>query len=203
MLKTIKSKFIFFSIFLIILTTVVPMYYLIKQARRNFEDRSIVMLNTTLDVVRYSLKYAMMTGHPKDLQNVIHEISLKEGIHHIRIYNKEGIIRFASITSEINKKISVIEPYHTDYEQAGTKIISLESGTTIYSTTEPLKNDKLCQSCHDEKGIIAYLDIDTNLTSAETNFYTGSFHMIFLGWAVVFILFIGLYFIFLPQNLVK
>jgi signal transduction histidine kinase len=172
------------------------MYYLIKQARKNFEDRSLVMLNTTLDIVRYSLKYAMMTGHPKDLQNVINGISLKEGIHHIRIYDKEGIIRYTSITDEINKNISVIGTRHTDAEHPGTKIISLESGDQIYSTTEPLNNDKLCQSCHTEKGTIAYLDIDTNLTSAETNFYTGSFHMIFLGWAVIFILITGLYFIF-------
>ena len=196
MFKTIKSKFIFFSIFLILLTTVIPMYFLVKQARKNFEDRSIVMLSTTLDIVRYSLKYAMMTGHPEDLQNVINAISLKKGIHHIRIYDKNGIIRYASIPEEINKNISKVAPPHNNYTHLGTKIISLKSGNKIYSTTEKLNNEKLCQSCHTEKNTIAYLDIDTYLTSAETNFYTGSLHMIFLGWAVIGILIAGLYFIF-------
>lgn len=196
MFKTIKSKFIFFSIFLILLTAVTPMYYLVKQIRENFEARSIVMLNTTLDIVRYGLKYAMMTGHPEDLQNVINDISLKEGIRHIRIYNKNGVIKFGSYPDEIGKIIHSIEPNHSGFDTPRTTKITLPSGDKIYSTTEPLKNEKLCQSCHTEKNTIAYMDIDTNLTPSENKFYTGSMHMIFLGWAVVIILIIGLYFIF-------
>ena len=53
MFKTVKSKFIFFSIFLILITTVIPVYFLIAQLHANFEARSIVMLDTTLDIVRY------------------------------------------------------------------------------------------------------------------------------------------------------
>ena len=76
MFKSIKSKFIFFSTFLVLLTTAVPMYFLVTQLRANFEDRSVVMLDTSLDVVRYALKYAMMTGKQDDLQSVINDISI-------------------------------------------------------------------------------------------------------------------------------
>ncbi len=198
MFKTIKSKFIFFSIFLIIITAVVPMYFLVKQLRANFEDRSILMLETTLDVVRYGLKYAMMSGKQKDLQTVINDISQQEGVQHIRIFDRKGIIKFASNHKEINKNIKVVAPHHYDDNIPKTisKKISLDSGKKIYSNTEPIINDKLCQSCHKEENIIAFLDIDANLTSAETNFYTGSIHMIYLGWAVLLILLVGLYLIF-------
>ena len=106
MFKTIKSKFIFFSAFLILLTTAVPMYFLVTQLRANFEDRSISMLDTSLEVVRYALKYAMMTGKQEDLQYVIDDITQKEGVYNIRIFDSEGTIRFASIPDEINKNIT-------------------------------------------------------------------------------------------------
>jgi signal transduction histidine kinase len=156
------------------------------------------MLDTSLDVVRYGLKYAMMTGKQADLQTVINDISQKEGVYNIRIFNGEGVIKFASIPEEINKNIKALAPHHFDFRkpESNLKVISDKSGKKIYSNTEPLFNEGLCQSCHKEDGIIAYLDIDTDLTSAETKFYTGSVHMIFLGWAVLLVLLVGLYFIF-------
>ena len=198
MFKTIKSKFIFFSIFLILLTAVVPMYFLVKQLRASFKDRSIVMLDTSLDVVRYGLKYVMMSGKQDDLQNVINDISQIEGIYQIRIFDHDGIIKFASKPEEINKDIKAIAPHHYDFKnpESNLKVISVESDKKIYSNTEPIFNDVLCKSCHKEEGIIAYLDIDSDLTSAESKFYTGSVHMIFLGWAVLLVLLAGLYFIF-------
>jgi signal transduction histidine kinase len=196
MFKTIKSKFIFFSVFLILFTTALPMYFLVTQLRANFQDRSVVMLDTTLDIIRFALKSAMLTGHQEDLQNIIEDISEKEGIYHIRIFDKDGVIRFASQPDEISNNISVIAPHHSNLDAMDTKVISLESGDEIYSSTEPILNEKQCMSCHKEKDIIAYLDIDTNLTISENKFYTGSVHMIFLGWAVMFVLFIGLYIIF-------
>jgi signal transduction histidine kinase len=198
MFKTIKSKFVFFSVFLILLTTAVPLYFLVAQLRANFEDRSIVMLDTSLDVVRYGLKYAMMSGKQADLQTVINDISQKEGVYNIRIFDSEGMIKFASQPEEINKNIKDLAPHHYDFKEPESKlkVISDKSGKKIYSNTEPLFNEGLCQSCHKEDGIIAYLDIDTDLTSAETKFYTGSVHMIFLGWAVLLVLLVGLYSIF-------
>jgi signal transduction histidine kinase len=208
MLKSIKSKFIFFSVALILLTTVLPISFLIGQLRENFEDRSIVMLNTTMEVVRYGLKFAMMSGKQEDLENVINELSRKEGIYHIRIFDSEGIINLSSNASEINKKLSTLAPHHIDPTYMSGRVITRDSGEKIYSSTEPIINEKPCQSCHQQKGAIAYLDVDTNLTLAENEFYTGSLHMIFLGGLVILFLIIGLYFIFykfinLPlQNLV-
>ncbi|MFC2103632.1 ATP-binding protein, partial [Bacteroidota bacterium] len=172
------------------------MYFLLKQLRDNFRDRSIIMLDTTSEIVRYGLKAAMMTGHPEDLKEVINALSKKEGVYKIRILDKSGIIKYSSKVDEINKNISLFDPHHADFEISETKVISLGSDNEKYSSLEPIKNEKMCQSCHEEKGTIAYLDIDTNLTLAESAFYTGFEHMIYLGWAVIIILSIGLYIIF-------
>jgi len=196
MFKSVKSKLIFFSIFLIFLTTVIPMYFLISQFRANFKDRSIVMLETTLDIIRYGLNFAMMSGHQEDLQKMINELSQKESIYRIRIFDTNGIVKFSSNSEEINTKISMISPHHSNFNQTETKIVRIESDDEIYSSIEPILNKKPCQSCHTEKNLIAYLDLDTHLTRAENKFYTGSIHMIILGWAVILILLMGLYLIF-------
>lgn len=196
MFKTIKSKFIFFSVFLILLTTGIPVYFLITQLHANFEARSIIMLDTTIDIVRYGLKFTMMSGRNEDLQNVINDFSKKTGIYHIRIFDNKGRINFASDENEINKNISLISTHKVDYKNLNSKIISLERSNNIYTSTEPIFNEKPCQSCHHEKNIIAFLDIDTQLTSPEIKFYTGSLHMFFLGLAVIIALLLGLYLIF-------
>jgi signal transduction histidine kinase len=66
----------------------------------------------------------------------------------------------------------------------------------IYSITVPVENKPSCQACHGQKSSIAYLDIDTDLTRAEVNFYTGSVHIIFLALAIIIVLFFGFYFLF-------
>lgn len=196
MFKTVKSKFIFFSIFLILLTTVIPVYFLITQMHANFEARSIVMLDTTLDIIRYGLKFTMMSGRNEDLQNVINDFSQKTGIYHIRIFNANGNINFASDNNEINKNISLVSSHKIDYKNLDKKIILLEKNNNVYSSTEPIFNEHPCQTCHKEETVIAFLDIDTELTSPEIKFYTGSLHMYFLGLALMIILLAGLYGIF-------
>jgi methyl-accepting chemotaxis protein len=161
-----------------------------------------------MEIVRYGLKFAMMSGNPEDLENMINELSRKEGIYHLRIFDEENIIRLSSNASEINKKIPDIAPQHIDFTYKTGRVITRDSGEKIYSSIEPIMNEKPCQSCHQKEGAIAYLDVDTDLTLAESKFYTGSLHMIFLGGLVILFLILGLYFIFykfinLPlQNLV-
>ena len=50
---SIKTKFIFFALVLIILSIVVPVYFLITQFRENFNQRSVIMLEAALDLLNY------------------------------------------------------------------------------------------------------------------------------------------------------
>jgi len=69
MIHSVKSKYILFSVLLILLTTIIPIYFLVSQLKSNFKERSYLMLNTTIDVVRYSLKFSMLSGKQNDLEN--------------------------------------------------------------------------------------------------------------------------------------
>ncbi len=196
MLHTVKSKFIFFSLSLILLTTVFPMYYLVRQLKDNFKEHSELMIDITLDVVRFSLKSAMMTGKQEYLSDIIRDISNHQGISHIRIINKEGIIDYASDTTEVGHYINNILTEHSNLNLSEIKSRQKEVVGYIYSSIEPLNNEKQCQACHQDGKTIAYLDINTGLTPSESNFYTGTNHLVFLAWAFIIVLTIGLYLIF-------
>ena len=196
MLKTINSKFIFFTIIFILLSVGIPTLFLIRQFRENFEQRSRIMLETTMDLVNSDVVDVMLKDDHTRVQHIIDKISLNKSIKHIRFFNDEGSIRFATDQSEIGKNIDVVEEGHVQFDQVDHKVVNLLENKKVYSSTRPIENQPECYSCHGTKPVIAYLDIDIHLTRAERNFYTGSFHVIFLGIAIVLILFLGFYFIF-------
>jgi signal transduction histidine kinase len=195
MFKSIKSKLIFFSIIFIIVSTGIPIYILIQQFRENFNQRSVVMLDTTLEMLRYGLKNSML-DQDKNVQTVIDKISSSESVDHIRIFDEEGLVLYSSNKNELNKNLSVIAPNHINTNEINKKKIRLISELGLYSVTEPILNEAECQSCHQSGQTIAYLDIDTDLTKAETIFYTGSFHMFFLAIAGMIVLGISIYLMF-------
>ncbi len=195
MLQSIKSRFIFFSVLLVILSVGFPAYFLLRQFQDNFRQRSKVMLRTTLQVVENSLYAEMLSGKKKDIQLLIEQLSANKNIEHIRIIDKEGIIRYATKANSIGKNILKTDVHHQEFNRA--KPLSLFEAQKIYFSFSPIKNEPRCYSCHDKnKKILAYLDIDTDLTEAESYFYTGARHTIFLAVLMIFILVLGFYLLF-------
>ena len=138
----------------------------------------------------------MMQGDQKDIEQILKNIDETNGVRHIRIFDKNGNIRFSSEPNEKGENLVKIEPEHIFLKDKSKKSIRLIKPEGVYTITEPILNGAECQGCHKEPGAIDYLDVDTELTTAETVFYTGSKHMIFMGIAVVLILLAGLFFIF-------
>lgn len=198
MFKTIKSKFIIFAVLFIVISVGLPMHFLVKQFKNNFEQRSMLLLESTLDMLMFGLDNYMMMGMNKNVQNIIEEIGQSKDVDHIRIISAEGKILFSSNIREINRSIKQVSPLHkfNPLEVKNKKNLVISKEFKSYMAFQPILNKKKCQKCHDNGPIIAYLDVDTHLTKAETNFFTGSFHLIFLGIAILIFLVIGLIVIF-------
>jgi methyl-accepting chemotaxis protein len=196
MFKTINSKFIFFTITFILIIVGTPIGFLVIQFRENFEQRSRIMVESTMDVVNRSITNAMMSGEQKQVQTIVENISHNEGVDHLRIFSENGKILFSSEVPEVGINIEELSPGHINFSTLDESIISLLEDERVYSAVRPIMNQQKCQGCHEEKPVIAYLDVDTNLTQAERYFYTGSIHMIFLGLAIILALFLGFYILF-------
>jgi two-component system NtrC family sensor kinase len=168
--------------------------YKLTQFKENFHQRSLVMLESTLEVMLNNLLERMNSPGEKNVQKILNRVALNKNVDHLRIFNRSGKVLFASDTNDIGKNIKIISPHHDDI---GSNKVTLLYEDGLYSTLKPIVNEKQCQKCHDNSvDIIAYIDIDTKLTAAEKRFYTGSLHTFYLGIAVIVILFIGFYIIF-------
>ena len=199
MFKTIHAKFVVATVIFVLLSVGIPTTFLVSQFRKNFDQRSRIMLESTLDVVNSSITSAMMMGQHKNkyIQYIVNTISLNRSVDHVRIISPEGIIDHATDSTEIGRPIAEVAPDHLGHYRSLNPEIIRHSDENIYSMVRPINNQPVCRSCHTtNKDIIAFVDIDTDLTQAERFFYTGSMHMIFLAIAMLLILFFGFYFIF-------
>lgn len=198
MFKSIKSKFIILSILFITLSVGIPLHFLVKQFRMNFEQRSELLLSTTLDMLYYGLDNAMMLGPEKDVQSIVEQINSMSQISHIRIFKENGDILYSNDEKEVGENLHVLYPNHIieQFNTSNRREIKIDETRKAYAAFEPILNKPRCQGCHTEEKIIAYLDVDSHLTQAEINFYTGTFHLIFLGIAVIGLLIVGFIFLF-------
>ena len=197
MFSTIKSKFIVFTVLFIILSAGIPTYFLLTQFKKNFQQRSEVMLRTTLRVVNEAIIQEMnLKEKPKDVQRIIDHIAENESIKHIRVLDDNGRIKYSTIAGESGKNIAKFDPHHLPAMKELNTDFNRIDKRSVFSTTIPLFNEKKCQSCHTQQDVIAFLDVDVKLTSAERAFYTGSLHIVILSLLVVIVLVVGFYFLF-------
>lgn len=196
MFRTLKNKFVYITLLLILFSVGTPTTFLILQFRKNFEQRSIVMLETTMDVLYNGLINMMMIGNEKNIQHILDNLALNNNISHIRIFNESGLISHSSNRDEAGKNIKELSPGHINFSKLDEKIINMLNNRSTFSLNIPVRNEQRCYSCHGDAENLAFLDIDTNLTRAETHFFTGSLHMVFLGIFMIGLLGFGFYMFF-------
>ncbi len=190
MLKTIKSKFVTVTVLFILLSVGIPTTFLIYQFRENFKERSYIMVETTLDVIVNCINRSMLREE-KNIQQIVNQYAENDYIKHIRLFNYDGLILYSDQPKDINKTVMEVSPNHKIPKDLKYQHIDILDNDNVYFATRPIFNLPECQRCHTKGDIIAYLDIDTNLSLAETRFYTGSKHMIYLAIAIIIVLLVG------------
>ncbi len=198
MFQTIKAKFILLSLVVILLSVGIPIGYLLNQVSENFNERSEVMVESAIDLLIDGLNNSMMIGDEKNVQKIVEQISKNKSIDHVRIFDESGKVKYSSDSTEIGNLINLIEPGHIrkNIPNISKREIYLDRNLNVFKAVQPIMIEERCQSCHSDSKIVSYLDVDTHLTDAEVKFYTGSFHMLFLGVLLIFLLAIGFYFLF-------
>jgi len=154
-------------------------------------------LNSSIDMILFSLNNSMKESK-KNIQQEIDNMVLNKNVNHIRIFNSDGTVLYSTMHDDINKNIQVIAPNHIDSNFVNIKErrINLIDDDHMFTAFQAIKNDPECQSCHESNTNIAYIDIDTRLTTAERYFNTGVIHFIYLGIVVIILLTIGLLLLF-------
>ncbi len=141
-----------------------------------------------------STRYAMMTDDRKNLYHIINSIGDQEGVEHLRIFNKEGVIMFSSKPEELNQVVDkstagCIE-CHSGSEPA-LRLGSMElarrfvnaQNRNVLAITSPIYNDSQCSAgeCHfhpSQQKVLGTLDIGLSTDSMDSRLLTLRWKMI-------------------------
>ena len=156
---------------------------------------SVMKADMTADAVKYetnqantivkSTRYAMLKSDRETLRNIINNIGTQEGVNHVRIFNKKGLIMFSNNNSEVNrfvdKKTAGCVECHTGPVPSATlgnmkqaRQFVNERGGEVLAITAPIYNEPECYNaaCHVhtvEQKILGTLDIGVAASPLSKN----------------------------------
>jgi HAMP domain-containing protein len=108
-----------------------------------------------------STRYAMLKSDRETVRNIIDNIGSQEGIEHVRIFNKKGLIMFSENHAEINRYVDKKTagcischagsvPHATIGDMERARRYTNGKGAEVIAITAPIYNDPACYTaaCH-------------------------------------------------------
>jgi len=136
-----------------------------------------------MNTIRLGTHYAMMLNSRDDIAQIIANISRQPEIRNIRIYNKEGQIKFSSAPREVDSITNIkneacrvchrTEPPRTQLPLADrTRIFTNDQGQRFLGILSPIYNEPSCSedACHvhpADKKVLGALDLVISLADVD------------------------------------
>lgn len=184
--KSFVSKLILTVGLTLLLTISAWAYFNVKYQDQKMMGNILAGTNRLTNTIRLGTHYAMMLNSRDDINQIIQNIGKQPEINNIRIYNKEGQIKFSNRISEVdmttNIKIEACDVCHRsapplselDLNQR-TRIFKSAKGYRLLGIISPIRNEPGCSTgdCHvhpKNKKILGAMDVVISLqkTDAET-----------------------------------
>ena len=139
------------------------------------------------NTIKLGTHYAMMLNSRDDINQIIHNIGRQEEIETIRIYNKNGEIKYSNRPTEIDTATNIKDEacYICHRTEPPLSALSLEERTRIFTAAKgyrllgiisPICNEPGCASdaCHihpKDKKILGALDVVVSLENADKEIF--------------------------------
>jgi histidine kinase len=192
-------------------------YFNIKYQQDRMKKELSASAERLSETIKLGTHYAMMHNSRNDIDQIIVNIARQKDIETIRIYNKEGQIKFSNLASEVdeitNIKAEACDICHrTDPPMATlnlskrTRIFSSGDGYRRLGIISAIYNEPGCSAseCHfhpKEKKVLGALDVVVSL--AETDRQIAAFEKGVIGLAVFVFLATGAVIFFLMVRFLK
>ena len=154
------------------------------------------------NTIKLGMHYAMMDNSRDDINQIINDISRQREIESIRIYNKNGQIKFSNRPLELDTKTNIKNeacyichrtepPLHELAVEERTRIFDSQKGYRLLGIISPISNDPGCSSgeCHvhpEGKVILGALDVVVSLKRTDEEIIKAEQNLIGLG-VIIFI----------------
>ncbi|NIV98548.1 hypothetical protein GWN26_05135, partial [Candidatus Saccharibacteria bacterium] len=168
--KVLTLKFRLMLLITVVLLIVVggPLYFLVYQLDKNYQEFSVDMIETTSQAVYQSVYEGFMQNDWESIQRNLELLSLEPNIEHLRIYRPSGEILYSSNPNEVNKNIFKLgdpvfqNPSDTAEQEAFKRV------GNAYSHQHLIYVQKECLPCHANQGsIIGIMDVKVELSQSE------------------------------------
>ncbi|MFH1136885.1 MAG: PAS domain-containing protein [Pseudomonadota bacterium] len=163
----------------------------------NFRRQQVMLMENIVassdrlgTTIKLGLHYAMALNSRDDIKQIIKNISKQPEIEHIRIYNKQGQIKFSNSDTEIDKTTNIraeacyvchrTTPPRVSLELDERKrILRSENGHRSLGILSPIHNEPGCstEECHvhpADKKILGALDMSISLKGPDEEMRTSA-----------------------------
>ena len=157
-------------------------YFNINNINTQIMKNVIASTDQLTNSIKLGTHYAMMLNSRDDITQIINNIATQPGIENIRIYNKEGQIKFTNKEGEVDKIVDIREkacdichqkdpPTNQIELQQRMRFFKSEKGYRLLGIVQPISNEPGCTSeCHfhlDHQKILGSLDVVVSLEQTD------------------------------------
>ena len=196
-------------------------YFNIKYQKEKLMDGIVASADTLTATIKLGAHYAMMHNLRDDINRIITKIASEKKIEHLRIYNKEGQIKYSNIQAEVDQITNIkdeacfvchrSEPPPSQLSLAErTRIFSSPQGVRLLGILSPIYSEPGCSSnsCHFHpagKQVLGALDAVVSLEETDKEIllfqkWLLGFGVLILGLTSSAVLFFILRFVKRPFN---
>lgn len=158
-------------------------YFNIRYQQNRMIENILGGTDRLTNTIRLGTQYAMMLNSRDDITQIIANIGRQRGIENIRIYNKQGQIKFSNSEEEVDRVTNIEAeacyichrtdpPLETLELERRVRFFRSPQGYRLLGIITPIGNDPGCStgSCHfhpEGKKILGALDVVVSLRSTD------------------------------------
>jgi len=174
-------------------------YFNIKYQKKKLMDGIVSSADTLTTSIKLGTHYSMMNNLRDDITRIITKVASGENIENIRIYNKEGQIKFSNLHGEVDQVTNIKDEacYVCHRSEPPLSQLNLAERTRIFSSPQghrrlgilsPIYSEPGCSSnsCHfhpEGKQVLGALDVVVSLEETDKEILL--FQKWLLGFAVI------------------
>jgi histidine kinase len=199
---------------LLLITISIWSYFSINYQERELMDNVVSSTDRLTTTIKLGTHYAMTLNSRDDLTQIIANIGRQEDIENVRIYNKQGEIKFSNRASEVETSTNIkaeacyichrTDPPLTDVPlKERIRIFRGPEGVRYLGVISPIFNEPGCstEACHvhpEDKKILGALDVVVSLKNTDQEIRRAEKGMLGLA-GFVFLLTSAIIFVFVMR----
>jgi histidine kinase len=181
--KSLATKLILIVGIILMLTISAWSYFSIAYQKEYLQQKFVAQTERLGHTIKLGAHYAMMLNARDDINQIINNIARLGEIRHIRIYNKEGAVKFTNHLEEVEQITNIKSEacficHHTDPPVVTvglgerTRFFTAADGQRLLGVITPIENEPGCSTggCHfhpADKKILGALDVVVTLAETE------------------------------------